>query len=60
MKPSVRLKRPLLASAAVLAALALSNCTTSEVLTQGYVIDEKTVELVPVGSSREQVLLALG
>ncbi|MEF2550077.1 outer membrane protein assembly factor BamE [Aurantimonas sp. A2-1-M11] len=60
MKPSVRLKRPLLASAAILGVLALSNCTTSEVLTQGYVIDEKTVELVPVGSSREQVLLALG
>ena len=60
MKPSVRLKRPLLASAAVMAALTLSNCTTSEVLTQGYVIDEKTVELVPVGSSREQVLLSLG
>ena len=43
----------------------LSGCTTasltpSETLTQGYVIDEQALELVPVGSSREQVLLALG
>ncbi len=28
--------------------------------TQGYVIDEQMLELVPVGSSREQVQLALG
>ncbi|WP_102958568.1 outer membrane protein assembly factor BamE [Mangrovicella endophytica] len=39
---------------------ALTGCNTSEVLNQGYVIDEQTLELVPVGSSREQVLLALG
>ncbi|QPC87377.1 outer membrane protein assembly factor BamE [Mesorhizobium sp. NBSH29] len=32
----------------------------SETLTQGYVIDEKQIEQVPVGSSREQVILALG
>lgn len=49
-----------------LAALApLAGCTSaslnpSETLTQGYVIDEQALELVPVGSSREQVLLALG
>lgn len=49
------------ASAAALAgALALAGCSTSEVLTQGYVVDERAVELVPVGSSREQVLLSLG
>ncbi|HDZ71957.1 MAG TPA: outer membrane protein assembly factor BamE [Aurantimonas coralicida] len=57
---SVRLKRSMLASAAVAAVLALSACSTSEVLNQGYVVDEKSLELVPVGSSREQVLLALG
>lgn len=51
---------------AVAAALALSGCNAaatlnpSETITQGYVIDEEALELVPVGSSREQVLLALG
>jgi outer membrane protein assembly factor BamE (lipoprotein component of BamABCDE complex) len=56
-------------TASVLAALALSGCNTSktfgdltpgETLTQGYVIDQQQIDLVPVGSSREQVLLALG
>lgn len=47
------------------AGVALSACTAAslapgETLTQGYVIDEQAVELVPVGSSREQVQLALG
>jgi outer membrane protein assembly factor BamE (lipoprotein component of BamABCDE complex) len=53
----------------VVAALALSGCNTSktfaglkpgETITQGYVIDQQSIDLVPVGSSREQVLLALG
>ena len=44
----------------------LAGCTTAKVLPisetfkQGYVIDEQTLQLVPPGSSREQVLLALG
>lgn len=48
------------------AALALAGCNatdalkSSETLTHGYVIDQDTLGLVPVGSSREQVLLALG
>ena len=47
-------------------ALALSGCnaantlSTGETLTHGYVIDQETIDMVPVGSSREQVLLALG
>ena len=47
-------------------AVALAGCSTSgvldtaEVYKQGYVIDEQTLALVPPGSSREQVLLALG
>ena len=50
---------------AVAAAMALSACSTDalnprETITQGYVADEQALELVPVGSSREQVLLALG
>jgi outer membrane protein assembly factor BamE (lipoprotein component of BamABCDE complex) len=44
-----------------LASLGLAaGCNTSEVLNQGYVVDEQTIQLVPVGSSREQVLTALG
>lgn len=36
------------------------SLSPSETITQGYVIDEDTLSLVPEGSSREQVLLALG
>lgn len=46
--------------AVVLSAGVLTGCMQSEVLTQGYVVDEQTLELVPPGSSREQVLLSLG
>nr|WP_315919740.1 outer membrane protein assembly factor BamE [Mesorhizobium sp. SP-1A] len=53
----------------VAAACALSGCNThkmfgdlspSETLNQGYIVDQQTLDMVPVGSSREQVLLALG
>lgn len=37
-----------------------SGLKPGETLTQGYVIDQQSIDLVPVGSSREQVLLALG
>lgn len=49
-----------------LVALTVAGCSVSDDLnprqtfTQGYVIDEQMLELVPVGSSREQVQLALG
>lgn len=52
--------------AALIAGGVLSGCNTAstlapgETLTQGYVIDPLSLELVPPGSSREQVLLALG
>jgi len=39
---------------------ALSTINGRETLTNGYVIDQEMLEQVPVGSSREQVLLALG
>lgn len=48
---------------------ALSACNSSkmigdlhpsETFTQGYVIDQQAIDSVPVGSSREQVLLSLG
>jgi outer membrane protein assembly factor BamE (lipoprotein component of BamABCDE complex) len=48
------------AAAIGLSAALLSGCNTSEVLTQGYVVDVQTLELVPPGSSKEQVLLSLG
>src|SRR5262245_58617720 len=44
----------------MLAACQSNVLSTSETLTQGYVIDQQQIDLVPVGSSREQVLLALG
>jgi len=45
---------------------ALTGCNTTniigtgEVLNQGYVVDQETLALAPVGASREQVLLSLG
>jgi len=48
------------AAAIGFAAALLAGCNTSEVLNQGYVVDTQTLELVPPGSSREQVLLSLG
>lgn len=53
-------------AALALAATLLAGCNASETLnpresfTQGYIIDQQTLDMVPVGSSREQVLLALG
>ncbi len=50
-------------STAVVLALALaglSGCQTAEVFHNGYVVDQAALDLVPVGSSREQVLLSLG
>lgn len=49
-------------------ALLLAGCnagkslqlTPGETLTHGYVMDQEALDMVPVGSSREQVLLALG
>ncbi|MGP2492212.1 outer membrane protein assembly factor BamE [Mesorhizobium sp. PUT5] len=55
--------------ASMLAATALSGCNSSkmfgdlspsETLNQGYIVDQQALDMVPVGSSREQVLLALG
>lgn len=54
-------------AAALTCTLVVSGCntssvlgTTGEVIHQGYVVDEQTLALAPVGSSREQVLLSLG
>lgn len=51
-------------AALVVAALSsvavLSGCKTSEVLHNGYIADQESLDLVPVGASREQALLTLG
>lgn len=44
----------------IVAGLSLSACTTKQVFTNGSVIQPDQVALVPVGSSKDQVLLALG
>lgn len=50
----------------IAAAIGVAGCNAGatlnprETLTQGYVLDEQSLELVPPGSSREQVLLSLG
>ncbi|EBV3600042.1 outer membrane protein assembly factor BamE, partial [Salmonella enterica subsp. enterica serovar Virchow] len=36
------------------------DLTPGETISQGYVIDQAAIDSVPVGSSREQVILALG
>jgi outer membrane protein assembly factor BamE (lipoprotein component of BamABCDE complex) len=72
--PASKFKTPSLSRSAgaltlIVAAAAITGCNSSktfagltpgETLTQGYVIDQQSIDLVPVGSSREQVLLALG
>lgn len=45
--------------------LGLSGCTTSnmgmgETIYNGYVLDKDSLDLIPEGSSREQVLLSMG
>ena len=59
----LRSNRNVLGCTAVALAVAvgsLSGCTTQEVFHNGYVVDQSALDLVPVGSSREQVILSLG
>lgn len=50
----------------LVAATGLTACNSTEILSprqvlnQGYILDEAALQSVPVGSSREQVLLSLG
>ncbi len=55
MKPNTRI---LLASAVVLPLI--TGCVEQRVFNNGPVISQDQLDLVPVGSSQEQVLLALG
>lgn len=67
-KPTL-LSRPVGVASLIAVVAALSACNTSktfgdlnpsETLNQGYIIDQQALDMVPIGSSREQVLLALG
>lgn len=53
-------RAPSLAAALLAVSLGVSACTTEQVFSNGPVIDETQISLVPVGSSKDQVLLALG
>jgi len=51
------------AMAMVVASITVSGCTSMEIgdtMYNGYVVDQQSLELIPVGSSREQVLLTMG
>ncbi|MBD9386559.1 outer membrane protein assembly factor BamE [Rhizobium sp. CG4] len=49
------------AIAIVIASSLLSACSsTTDIFHNGYVVDEQSLQLIPVGSSREQVLLTMG
>jgi outer membrane protein assembly factor BamE (lipoprotein component of BamABCDE complex) len=57
--------REYLLAGTLLLAAGLAGCNTAslnptETLTEGYVLDQKALDFVPVGSSREQVILSLG
>ncbi|EUB94991.1 SmpA/OmlA domain-containing protein [Rhizobium sp. CF080] len=51
------------AMAMVVASITVSGCTSMHIgdtMYNGYVVDQKSLELIPVGSSREQVMLTMG
>jgi len=65
MLPTASLRRPTAWLVAGVAALALAGCTQSgagmgQVTQHGYILSDTALQQVPVGSSREQVLIALG
>lgn len=66
---SLQLSRSAVFSLTALSLMAAAGCNTTktfgdltpgETLNQGYVIDQAAIDSVPVGSSREQVILSLG
>lgn len=47
--------------AIVIASSMLTSCTsTTDVFHNGYIVDQESLQLIPEGSSREQVLLTMG
>jgi outer membrane protein assembly factor BamE (lipoprotein component of BamABCDE complex) len=59
-KSDMKLVRTVMVAATLVSLPLLSGCTTNQVLNGGFVADDQTLALAPVGSSREQVLLSLG
>ena len=56
-----RNKRPMRFALALACGLALAGCGSfSETLQRGYVLQEGTLEQIPVGATQEQVLIVLG
>ena len=54
-------RRALLSGAAVfLGGFALGGCMTAETRTHGFVLPEDGLDQIPIGSSRDQVLIVLG
>jgi outer membrane protein assembly factor BamE (lipoprotein component of BamABCDE complex) len=49
----------MVAAVALAGVLALGGCNT-QVITHGAVVSQNQIDLIPVGSSKDQVLLALG
>lgn len=52
--------RTLLLGGMLAGAMLVAGCQTQEVITHGAVITQNQIDLIPVGSSKDQVLLALG
>jgi len=52
-------RRPRVVLAAALLSMGVSGCISTESV-HGYVVPEYAVEQIPVGSSKDQVLIALG
>ncbi len=59
-KTRTRFGKVTLAAAMLAGAMTLSACNTQQVFVNGPQIDDSQLALIPVGSSRDQVLLALG
>lgn len=63
---NARRRSIVIAGTLIVGSAALAGCNTaatlnpSETLTEGYVLDQDALDSVSVGSSRDQVLLALG
>jgi outer membrane protein assembly factor BamE (lipoprotein component of BamABCDE complex) len=57
---SPRKAQRLVSALAVLAVISAGGCNSAQVMTHGSVITQDQIDLVPIGSSRDQVLLAMG
>lgn len=56
----IDIRNPLIGMTLAAALTALAGCNPQEIITHGAVINQNQIDLIPVGSSKDQVLLALG